>query len=192
MCGRVHARTHSLACCCTTTPHYITITTTHTHTHIHTTPPQHHYYTLHMAPHHTPHMCKRTLLPFLQVDIPDWWSIAVSSGDMVLSRTLPLDGYMPSFSNGFIGGDSGCSSYTQDALSSTKAGSCGRVYLAGVFNNQSYYGVHSSSTPFAHVLLLVSCATLRHKLYTIPCTKCNESHTTHYTPRAPRGSLLLL
>ena len=68
--------------------------------------------------------------------IPQDWIEYAKQGRYMISTTPPLDGLYPSFSNGFLAGDSGCSNISNP---STKGGSCGRVYLAGVFNNETYY-----------------------------------------------------
>lgn len=78
------------------------------------------------------------------VEIPSEWIKKYEDGRYIISTGAnPLDGLFPSFSNGFLAGDYGCSN---DTNPDTKGGSCGRVNLAGVFNNETYYDDDNAGT----------------------------------------------
>eukprot|EP00051_Salpingoeca_urceolata_P014845 m.189431 g.189431 ORF g.189431 m.189431 type:complete len:834 (-) comp18207_c0_seq1:34-2535(-) len=64
-----------------------------------------------------------------QQPVPPDWAERVAAGQMVFSSLQPQEANFASVGNGFVSGDAGCS-----RLSSDGGGSCGMVYLNGVFN----------------------------------------------------------
>ena len=69
--------------------------------------------------------------------LPEEWTAAVKRARFMATASTDIeDGLYPAFGNGFIAGDAGCSNMSRDP--SVKGGSCGRVHVAGVYNNQTY------------------------------------------------------
>ena len=75
--------------------------------------------------------------------VPAEWKLMAERGRYAIATAQPIDGLFPSWSNGFLAGDAGCSNVTRPP---TSGGSCGRVYLAGVYNNLTYYDDDGAGT----------------------------------------------
>jgi len=73
----------------------------------------------------------------------DWQALILKGRYAVSTSAEVRDGFLPSFSNGFLAGDAGCSNVSDPP---TSGGACGRVHVAGVFNNFTYYDDENAGT----------------------------------------------
>ena len=68
---------------------------------------------------------------------PDEWVDRAAAGQLLFNTSRPGDGLFPNIGNGFLSGDAGCSSTSDQCKSSSAQGSCGVVHIGGVFTNRT-------------------------------------------------------